>query len=798
MAVTVENGVMAGPFTPNGVTTAFAFDFRVLKKEELSVYRGDPDAWTEVSASLYDVVIDAVEGGEVQFAAAPVAGDPLYIAAIPLFDQGTGYAGGEAPFTPKSLNAEFDRVAMRAVVLKERVDRALVVPIGATPPRVGDFSDADGMGVGIVDGAMVPVPNSSAAVEQNVADSLAAAQTATQQAGIATAQANVASGHSSAAAMKAAQSLVQADRAQQKADLAELAADAATVSAPLYADEATGRAAVANGEIFRAVGASSAKSVDVWQRVNSGSSTLLRSYPSLSRFEGAISETVIDYYGDTAPAQNGTSGSGWFAVRDTPTRAGKLTAVRLASIGAQTVTLHHYRLSGGTLNKISTFTVAGDGTANQRVAITPIDWLTTDYLACSAAQVRFVSDGGVTTPGTYTLGGTADASETATTSIIHMELGLEVEVVQDIDFLARFAELGTFTEQVYAKIGAEEPLSLAGATAGSPWTMSEAVAADGVVDQLYIGAKSTGTMVVERMAGALVVSTHNFAIASATAQIIPANFPVQAGNKLRFSGVNFGLSNPATPGSAAVDGFAGLGFALGARIVADGETKTVQEKLVELSGGLTGTELPRKIACWGDSLTQFQGNEANSYPAKLGNRFGVESYNGGISGETPLQIETRFDAATDKHDRVTILNPGRNSGFATASDRKTTIAVIGRMVAKLHAAGNHRYLILSVWNGPEEYAGGPAAANKVGIDTLNEMIAKRWPHAFLDVRRHLVLGGVDEAGLTDSGTDALDRSRDCIPASLRLGPTDLHGNAYAYQVVANMIGDAIDYRGWLA
>jgi lysophospholipase L1-like esterase len=798
MAVTVENGVMAGPFFPNGVTTAFAFEFRALAKGDLTVYRGAPDDWDAVDPSLYDVAINAVEGGEVRFTAAPAAGDPLYIAATPTFDQGTEYPGGEAPFTPKSLNAELDRAAMRAAVVKARVDRALVSPIGMTPPRVGDFSDADGMGVGIVDGVMVPIANSSAAVEQNVADSQAAAQAATQQAGIATAQANVASGHSSAAAMKAALSLAQADRAQQKADLAELAADAATVSAPLYADEATGRAAVANGEVFRAVGASSAKSVDVWQRVNSGSSTLLRSYPSLSRFEGAISETVIDYYGDTAPAQNGSSGSGWFGVRDLATRAGKLKAIRLASIGAVTVTSHHYRLTDGTLNKISTFTVEGDGTENQRVAIDPIDWSGTDILVFSAAQVRYTSDGGVTTPGSYYIGETAVSVADTTNSDVHLEVGLEVEVVQDIDFLTRFAELGEFTEQIYSKIGAEEPLSLVNATAGAPWTMSEVVAADGLVDQLYIGAKSTGTMVVERMAGATVVATHNFAVGAASPQVVPAGFPIQAGDKLRFSGIDFGYSDPATPGSAAVDGFLGLGFALGARIVSNGDTKTVKQKLVELSGGLTATALPRKIACWGDSLFAYIQDPANSLPAQLGNRYGVESFNGGVSGETASEIEARFNAAADKHSWVTLIRIGRNSGFATAADRKTTMAVIGRMIAKLHAAGNHRYLILPVWNGDAEYAGGAAAANKVAIDLLNEMIATRWPHAFLDTRRHLVLSGMDEAGLTDTGTDATDRARDVIPASLRLPDDFLHGNTAAYQVETNTVGDAIDYRGWLA
>ena len=168
MAVTVGNGVVAGPFTPNGVTTAFAFDFRVLKKEELSVYRGELDDWDEVSASLYDVAIDPVEGGTVQFAVAPAAGEPLYIAATPLFDQGTEYPGGEAPFTPKSLNAELDRAAMRAAVLKDRVDRSLAVPRGEEPLPVE--LPEDGQVWGRVDGKMVGVPNGAAGFAQAVVE----------------------------------------------------------------------------------------------------------------------------------------------------------------------------------------------------------------------------------------------------------------------------------------------------------------------------------------------------------------------------------------------------------------------------------------------------------------------------------------------------------------------------------------------------------------------------------------------------------------------------------------------------
>lgn len=130
----------------------------------------------------------------------------------------------------------------------------------------------------------------------------ASATTATTQAGIATTKAAEALASATAAetaadrvdlgdldaavAATAADAVATAaDRVQTGADrsaavAARIAADAAAVAAaltgPLYANEATGRAAVADGAIFLAVGATDAEAVDIWQRVNSTTSTRLR------------------------------------------------------------------------------------------------------------------------------------------------------------------------------------------------------------------------------------------------------------------------------------------------------------------------------------------------------------------------------------------------------------------------------------------------------------------------------------------------------------------------------------------
>lgn len=296
MAVTVGNGVMAGPFTPNGVTTSFAFEFRALAKGDLTVYRGAPDDWDVVDPSLYDVAINAVEGGAVQFTAAPAAGDPLYIVATPMFDQGTQYPGGEAPFTPKSLNAELDRAAMRAAVVKERADRAFVAPRGEDPLPV-ELPD-EGEVWGNVGGKMVGVPNGAAGFAQAVVDANEVidgkvgqvaedAQTVATLAGqVATNAGTVATKRDEAvqAATDAAGALALAEALMVGNNLFSASTIAAAITA--------GIAGVADGETFAASG----DDVTHWElrRRNGSGSDLLWKMPKAILPGGALPTMTYD------------------------------------------------------------------------------------------------------------------------------------------------------------------------------------------------------------------------------------------------------------------------------------------------------------------------------------------------------------------------------------------------------------------------------------------------------------------------------------------------------------------------
>ncbi len=98
--------------------------------------------------------------------------------------------------------------------------------------------------------------------------------TASQQAGIATTQASIATTQAS----NASGSAIIAEEAKIAA---ESARDAALVSAETYPDEATGRAAVADGEYFKVIGSGNVAARE-YRKTNASTSVLVSEYPSVS------------------------------------------------------------------------------------------------------------------------------------------------------------------------------------------------------------------------------------------------------------------------------------------------------------------------------------------------------------------------------------------------------------------------------------------------------------------------------------------------------------------------------------
>lgn len=90
-----------------------------------------------------------------------------------------------------------------------------------------------------------------------------------------------ASDNAEAAAASASAALVSETNAESAKIAAESARDAAIIGAGVYADEPTGRAAVADGQAFKVQGSGDVAAYE-YRRVNSGSSTLIATYPSLA------------------------------------------------------------------------------------------------------------------------------------------------------------------------------------------------------------------------------------------------------------------------------------------------------------------------------------------------------------------------------------------------------------------------------------------------------------------------------------------------------------------------------------
>lgn len=123
-----------------------------------------------------------------------------------------------------------------------------------------------------------------------------AATTATTQAGIATTQAGIATTQASAALASATTASTKAGEAATSATAAASAQSAALIGAGVYVDEATGRAAVADGVAFKVQGTGNIAAYE-YRRVNAGSSTLIATYPSLAALTSRESDiNNLQYY----------------------------------------------------------------------------------------------------------------------------------------------------------------------------------------------------------------------------------------------------------------------------------------------------------------------------------------------------------------------------------------------------------------------------------------------------------------------------------------------------------------------
>lgn len=127
---------ISDPLYPNGVATAFPFDFAAVSEDEVVVLDA---AYEPISSGLYSVFLDSDdEGGSVLFSAAPtaLAYPVIYIASMPAFDQPANFDNSGPSFDPSSLTKAVDDAAVRDLALKRDIDSALRLGPGEEPARL--------------------------------------------------------------------------------------------------------------------------------------------------------------------------------------------------------------------------------------------------------------------------------------------------------------------------------------------------------------------------------------------------------------------------------------------------------------------------------------------------------------------------------------------------------------------------------------------------------------------------------------------------------------------------------------
>jgi len=141
------------------------------------------------------------------------------------------------------------------------------------------------------------------------------------------------------------------------------------------------------------------------------------------------------------------------------------------------------------------------------------------------------------------------------------------------------------------------------------------------------------------------------------------------------------------------------------------------------------------LAGWGDSFTRGFVDLLGGYPEWLANQAGRQMTNNGIGGATSQVIRTAFLADRSQWLRGTIIWSGYNNRDQVA----VVTADTKQMVDSLIAAGNTRYLILTIPNGPGDSLVGSTSYNYYdSIIKIQNNLTALYPGHVGDVRAFLV------------------------------------------------------------
>ena len=128
----------AGPFTGDGASTIFAFSFKVFSAADLYVVKAATATRAETVLTLttdYTVSLNADQnnnpGGTVTLTSVLASGHTLTLTSSVGYLQPTDLTN-QGGFYPQVITTALDRLTILAQQLKEKLDRAAVVPISST------------------------------------------------------------------------------------------------------------------------------------------------------------------------------------------------------------------------------------------------------------------------------------------------------------------------------------------------------------------------------------------------------------------------------------------------------------------------------------------------------------------------------------------------------------------------------------------------------------------------------------------------------------------------------------------
>lgn len=119
----------SGPYTGNGVTTVFAYGFRILDASHIQVVRTENGGDTVLTTGFTVSGVGNAGGGNVTFAVAPTAAQKITLIRNAPFTQQTDLEN-QGAYYAEVVEQAFDLATMRDQQLQEQIDRSVKVPVG--------------------------------------------------------------------------------------------------------------------------------------------------------------------------------------------------------------------------------------------------------------------------------------------------------------------------------------------------------------------------------------------------------------------------------------------------------------------------------------------------------------------------------------------------------------------------------------------------------------------------------------------------------------------------------------------